>query len=238
MRAIIVRHYKTEFNLSKQIMGWGDSPPVNSWRADIDFITGRLRQQEINFDAIYSSNLDRARQTATCYKNLLGIAATYDTLALNEVNYGKLYKKKKKWVAANYPQHKKDPDFIYPDGESFGQMQQRSVAHLTSLAKAHPQQTVLIVCHAGVIRGLISYFLGLHYADNLKRKIPHGYIGDFQFTGASCTRYEELGKPSGFIRDGIVETPVIQAVACNSKIVGESAVLSVSAEPEVLEECQ
>ena len=207
MRAIITRHYKTLNNVSEQILGWGDSPRDKSWRADVDFVNERLREEGVSFDAVCSSDLERSRQTAMYHARLFGLKIIHDTPALNEVNYGKLYKKKKKWVAEHYPRHKKDPDFVYPGGESFHQMQLRSVDYLSSLAKSRPQQTVLIVVHAGVIRGLVSHFLGLNYADHLKHKISHRYIGDFLLEGDTCVRYDELGKPSGFVRDGVIQVP-------------------------------
>ncbi|MGB5442466.1 MAG: histidine phosphatase family protein [Gammaproteobacteria bacterium] len=207
MRAIITRHYKTLFNAAEEILGWGDSPRDSGWRADMEFVGERLVEHGLSFDAVYSSDLERARQTAMFHARRLGINIIHDTPALNEVNYGNLYKKKKKWVAEHYPQHKKDPDFVYPQGESFRQMQQRSVSFILSLAEKHSQRTVLIVAHAGVIRGLVSHFLGLKYADNLKHKISHRYIGDFQFADNTCVRYDEIGKPSGFVRDGIIKVP-------------------------------
>ena len=207
MRAIITRHYKTIINASDQILGWGDSPRDKGWKADVEFVSSRLHENGINFDAVYSSDLERSRQTAMFHAKLFGIHIIHDTKALNEVNYGKLYKKKKKWVAEHYPLHKKDPDFVYPEGESFSQMQQRSVSFIASLAQAKQQQTILIVAHAGVIRGLVSHFLGLNYADNLKRKISHRYIGDFQFEGQNCVSYDELGKPSGFVSEGAIKIP-------------------------------
>ena len=213
MRAIIARHYKTIINASDQILGWGDSPRDKGWRADVEYVSNRLREQGISFDAVYSSDLERSRQTAMFHARLLGIHLIHDTPALNEVNYGKLYKKKKKWVAEHYPKHKKDPDLVYPEGESFRQMQQRSVSYLSALAKTHPEQTVLIVVHAGVIRGLVSHFLGLNYADNLKHRISHRYIGDFLFNGETCVSYDELGKLSGFVRDGVIEVPFSCPVA-------------------------
>ena len=213
MRAIITRHYKTLNNVSEQIIGWGDSPRDKGWRADVDFVNERLLEEGISFDAVYSSDLERSRQTAMFHAKLLGLKIIHDTPALNEVNYGKLYKKKKKWVAEHYPRHKKDPDFVYPEGESFRQMQQRSVSCLTSLAMAYPQQTVLIVVHAGVVRGLVSHFLGLNYADHLTHKISHRYIGDFLFDGETCVRYDELGKPSGFVREGVIEIPFTRLLA-------------------------
>lgn len=207
MRVIITRHYKTLINAAEEILGWGDSPRDSGWRADVEYVSAQLQQRGIHFDAVYSSDLERARQTAMFHARRYGINVIHDTPALNEVNYGKLFKKKKKWVSEHYPQYKKDPDFVHPEGESFRQMQQRSVALLTSLAKTHPQQTVLIVAHAGVIRGLVSHFLGLNYADNLKHKISHRYIGDFQFDGETCASYDELGKPSGFVHDGVIKIP-------------------------------
>ena len=212
MRAIITRHYKTLINAAEEILGWGDSPRDGGWKADVEYVNAQLKKRGIIFDAVYSSDLERSRQTAMFHAECFGIHIINDTAALNEVNYGKLYKKKKKWVAEHYPQYKKDPDFVYPEGESFRQMQQRSVAFLKSLAKKHPQRTVLIVAHAGVIRGFVSHFLGLNYADNLKHKISHRYIGDFLFDGETCVGYDELGKPSGFVRDAIIEIPFTRAV--------------------------
>jgi broad specificity phosphatase PhoE len=221
MRAIITRHYKTLINAAEEILGWGDSPRDSGWKADVEYVVAQLKKRGIIFDAVYSSDLERARQTAMFHAECFGIDTIHDTPALNEVNYGKLYKKKKKWVAEHYPQYKKDPDFVYPEGESFRQMQQRSVAFITSLAKKNPQQTMLIVAHAGVIRGLVCHFLGLNYADHLKHKISHRYIGDFQFTGEICMRYDELGKPSGFVRDSIIKVPFTRAHSATPIIASE-----------------
>ena len=221
MRAIICRHYKTIINASEQILGWGDSPRDKGWKADVEFVNDRLQERGISFDAVYSSDLERSRQTAMFHARLLGLHIIHDTAALNEVNYGKLYKKKKKWVAEHYPRHKKDPDLVYPEGESFRQMQQRSVSYLSSLASKHPQQTVLIVVHAGVIRGLVSHFLGLNYAENLKHKISHRYIGDFLFDGKNCVRYDELGKPSGFVTEGVIKVPFSRYVTDGSAVASE-----------------
>jgi broad specificity phosphatase PhoE len=207
MRAIVVRHYKTLLNASDRILGWGDAPRVDGWRADVNFVENRLREEFISFDAIYSSGLERARQTAMFYARRNRIHIVHDSPQLNEVNYGLLYGKSKKWVTKNIPEHKKDPDFVYPEGESFRQMQQRSVSFLVSLTESCAGQTLLFVVHAGVIRGLVSHFLGLEYADNLKRKISHRYIGQLEFEGAACKRYDELGQKSGFVRSGAIKLP-------------------------------
>jgi len=207
MRAIVVRHYKTLLNASDRILGWGDAPRIDGWRADVNYVENRLREQSIRFDAIYSSDLERARQTAMFYARRNRIHIVHDSPQLNEVNYGLLYGKSKKWVAKHIPEHKKDPDYVYPEGESFRQMQQRSVSLFVSLTESCPGQTLLFVVHAGVIRGLVSHFLGLEYAENLKQKISHRYIGQLEFEGAECKRYNELGQKSGFVRSGAVKLP-------------------------------
>ncbi len=212
MRALIVRHYKTRFNETGRIMGWDDSPRGRDWRADVDFVDARLRELGIDFDQAYSSDLERSRQTAKIYARKLDITGICARSQLNEINYGKLQKMKKIWVPRFFPQHKKNPNFIYPGGESFRQMQQRSVAFIESLAGSQPGRTILVVTHAGVIRGLVCHFLGLELGSHLRQKIPFSYIGDFCFDGARCTRYDELGHPSGFVADGTVEPPwILQA---------------------------
>ena len=207
MRIILIRHFKTQTNEDGRILGWDDSPPCQDWRTDFDYVDALLTEQGVNFDAVYSSDLERSRQTAKLHARVLGITSVKSSAELNELNYGEFQQKRKSWVVANSPQHKKNPDMVYPGGESFRQMQQRSVRYLSSLVEAHPKQSALVVAHAGVIRGLISHFLGLEYADNLARRIPFRYIGDFLFKGQDCVRYRELGKYSGFVRDRVIKIP-------------------------------
>ncbi|MBT8127814.1 MAG: histidine phosphatase family protein, partial [Gammaproteobacteria bacterium] len=158
MRAIVVRHYKTTSNESEHILGWGDAPPAASWQDDLNKVEAILLSSQINIDHIYTSTLPRAINTGHFYASSLSINDVESSPALREVNYGELFNKKKKWVEKNLPQHKKDPDFVYPDGESFSQMQQRSVDYIETLSEKHPDKNLLIVVHAGVIRGLICHF--------------------------------------------------------------------------------
>jgi broad specificity phosphatase PhoE len=212
MRAILIRHYKTESNEAGRIVGWGDSPPCPDWKVGVDYIETRLRDQGVEFDAIYSSDLQRSLQTARIYASSLGITDVVSDPALKEINYGGVQTREKSWVFEHYPQHKKDPDLVYPDGESFRQMQRRSVDFFNRLALSQAQRTILVVTHAGVIRGLVSHFLGLDYRKCLSYGIPFRYIGDFLFEGTNCLRYDEPGKLSGFVRDGAIEIPFARSV--------------------------
>lgn len=205
MRVIIVRHYKTTSNETGKIMGWGDAPPAKNWQEDPDYVAKVLLKAHLNTEIIYTSSLTRAMNTGKFYADILGIKQVQNTPALNEVNYGKLYNKSKIWVEENIKDHKKNPDLVYPDGESFNQMKARCVTFIESISKKHADKTVLLVVHAGIVRSLVSHYLGLNYANNLKRKIGHRYIGDFTIKDNHCIRYNEPGKESGFITEGIIK---------------------------------
>ena len=207
-RTIVIRHYKTLFNETRKIMGWRDAPGAEGWMEDAKWIEEVLRERVGSLDAVCSSSLERARNTAMHFAAQFGVSDVVHSDALREVNYGALYGKTKRWVTENIPQHKNDPDFVYPEGESFRQMQERSVRYFRSLSRRYPGKTVLVVVHAGVIRGLVSEFAGLDYAANLKRKVSHQYIGDFRMRDDTCVGYDELGRPSGFVRDGVLKLPL------------------------------
>ena len=197
-------------------MGWGDAPPATDWENDLLHVDQVMRRLDINSDAYYSSALGRARRTAHFYAQRRGSKQYQAVPELNEVNYGKLYQRPKQWVAKNYREYKTDPDFVFPQGESFRQMQQRSVDFVLSLQKRHGNDTVMLVVHAGVIRGIISHFLDLDFASNLKRKVSHRYIGEFVIENNACVFYNELGKHSGFVRDGIIDVPFYRKNAATS----------------------
>lgn len=207
MRLIVVRHYKTQINLESRIMGWGDSPPVDGWEADLIDVDRRLAEAGFDIAEVHTSNLERARRTGQFYAERRSVPVQCASETLNEVDYGTLFQHSKKWVAEHVPEYKTDPDYIFENGESFRQMQSRSIARVQTLASRHDKQTLLLVIHAGVVRGLICHYLQLPYAPNLARRISHRYIGVFEFDQGQCHRYTEIGTHSDFIADGIVQVP-------------------------------
>ena len=213
MRIVLLRHYKTVNNVERRIMGWGDAPPASDWEADLLQVDRTLRHLGFNFSAYCSSALHRARATALYYARRRGSSQLEAVPELNEVNYGELYQRPKQWVADNFREYKTDPDFVFPKGESFRQMQCRSVEFILSLQSRYRNETVMTVAHAGVIRGLICHFLGLDLGPNLKQKISHRYIGELIIDKDACVYYGELGRPSGFAKHGVIELPFKRAKA-------------------------
>jgi broad specificity phosphatase PhoE len=224
MRFILVRHYRTVNNEARRIMGWGDAPPAEDWETDVAFVDELLSNRTIRFDAYYSSALVRSLETARYFAAKRGCTQVHAAPQLNEVNYGALFQQSKQWVEESYPEYKTDPDFVFPQGESFHQMQRRSVDFVLSLQRLHADDTLLIVAHAGVIRGLISHFLGLDLASNLKRKVSHRYVGELVIERNACVFYDEIGRPSGFVKDDVVQIPYRgQSIAAPSPVTGDTA---------------
>ena len=215
MRVLLTRHFQTRANADGRILGWSDSEACADAKTDIDYIESRLRDFGITIDRIISSDLERSRQTAKIHADHLGLTQVTESADLNEINYGRLQSLPKAEVPRLYPRHKKDPDFVYPDGESFRQMQERSIGFVSSLITALPDETLLIVAHAGVIRGLISHFLDLDFGANLGQAIPFRYIGDFQLEQGNCLRYDELGEPSGFVVNGAIDLSGADSLQAN-----------------------
>lgn len=207
MRLIVIRHFKTVNNLERRIIGWGDSPPAKNWQDDLIATDQTLREHGLQFHAIYSSSLGRAHGTAQWFAARNQGLEVRTHADLNEVDYGAFSRLPKQWVTDYCPKYKTDPDYVFPCGESFTAMRRRSLRYIRLLERHHAGHTLLVVIHAGVIRGLVSGLLGLPYAPNLQRKISHRYIGDFMLEGGRATRYDELGQPSGFVRDAVIEIP-------------------------------
>jgi probable phosphoglycerate mutase len=121
---------------------------------------------------IYSSPLERARQTAD------EIAAKLSTKVVTEDNllecdFGRFTGRKlndlykiKAWSQL----HRNPGGFRFPQGESFVEMETRMKAFLESCLKTHSGKTVVLVSHADPIKVLINFALGLHI-NNFQRLV-------------------------------------------------------------------
>jgi probable phosphoglycerate mutase len=115
-------------------------------------------------DAIYTSPLERARETAAPIGKATGIKPKVER-GLLECDFGD-------WTGAELPKLMKLPEwrtvqkapstFRFPNGESFTEMQVRMVSTLDRLRAAHPGGTVVCVSHADPIKAAMAHALGTH----------------------------------------------------------------------------
>lgn len=120
--------------------------------------------REIEADILLSSSFPRARQTAEIIAPALGLPVTLDD-DLQEMrpgDPGELY-----WdeyiEKHGVPDPVKEPfRALAPGAENWGQFMLRVATTLHHIARKHEGETVVIVCHGGVINGSLTCFLGLN----------------------------------------------------------------------------
>jgi probable phosphoglycerate mutase len=112
--------------------------------------------------AIYSSPLERARETAAPIGRALRVPVRIER-GLLECDFGswtgqslrRLYKKPE-WTAVQ----RTPSSFRFPEGESFVEMQTRMVGALDVIRRRHAGKTVVCVSHADPIKAAVAHAMG------------------------------------------------------------------------------
>ncbi len=115
-------------------------------------------------DAVYSSPLERAKETAAPIAKACGLR-TRTARGLFECDFGE-------WTGRALAELYKLPEwqtvqrapsmFRFPGGESFTEMQTRMVTSLDTLRAAHPGGTIVCVSHADTIKAAVAHAMGTH----------------------------------------------------------------------------
>lgn len=166
MRIYFIRHGKTVWNLEGRFQGYsGDSALLPESYQDLEKLGKYLA--EIPFDAIYSSDLQRAHSTAVeIAKANHHCQTVLITQQLREWNFGTLEGSKMAIFRAIYPKQAWalkhnlalfDNDLF--EAESVRQVTQRMVDFVQSL-KGQDLETVLIVSHGAFLTASIHRLLG------------------------------------------------------------------------------
>ena len=152
-RLCIVRHGETSWNASGRIQGQLNPPLSTLGEAQALALADVLRNTR--FDAIYSSDLTRAIDTAKPIARQL--AQAFVTLrALRERHYGRwqglLYEEIINVHPDAWRRHaERDPHHHPPGGESLTAFAERVRGCLAWLLTRHPGYTLLLVAHGGVL---------------------------------------------------------------------------------------
>jgi probable phosphomutase (TIGR03848 family) len=130
-------------------------------RAQAQRVADRLARERIV--AIQTSPLERARETAQCIAAKLQLQAEICE-AVNEIDFGE-------WSGRTFQELHEDPRWAAwnsarsvtraPHGESMFEVQARIVRHFESLRSRYPEQNVVLVSHADVIKAALLYCLGI-----------------------------------------------------------------------------
>lgn len=181
-RLCIVRHGETAWNAEHRVQGQLDVPLNAVGLAQAQAAAKLLAREK--FDAVYSSDLSRARQTALPAAALLSLPVLADP-ALRERHYGIFERLTYAEVKKTYPEDyarfaAREPDYAFRTGESLRDFCARSIAVISTLASRNEGRSILVFTHGGVLDMLYRHIAGL----------PLGAERDFGIPNAGLNRVE------------------------------------------------
>jgi broad specificity phosphatase PhoE len=144
---LLVRHGETDWNADGLLQGHTDRPLSDFGRRQVRQLAAELEGEP--FDAVYASDLARARETAEIAGERLGLPVVLDA-DLREKDWGT-------WEGLTAVERDR-VEFV---GESTEAHQERILRALTRIAERHPGGRVLVVTHGGSMRRVQTAALGM-----------------------------------------------------------------------------
>ena len=181
-RLLIIRHGQSVWNREGIIQGQRDIELSLLGLQQAEAMANRLRDARL--DAIYSSPLLRARQTAAALAGSHHLPIHLDA-DLVEIHHGAWEGLTETDVERQFGDllhlwRTRPATVQMPGGEHFQQVKARSIAAVARIAAAHPRQSVAVVTHDVVVRAVIAHVLGL----------PDDHITRFNVSNTGISRVE------------------------------------------------
>jgi broad specificity phosphatase PhoE len=156
---LLARHGETDWNRDGRFQGHADPPLNDAGRAQARRLAERLASTP--FDAVYSSDLARAHETAEILAASHGVPVVADA-GLREVDVGSWSGLTRAEISERFPGAE------HHDGETREEHLTRVVAAVERIAHGHPGQRILIVSHGGSLRALRRHCIGepMHPIEN------------------------------------------------------------------------
>lgn len=160
----LVRHGETEYNRLRIMQGRRINSVLNATgEAQAEALAMRLA--DVAFDAIYSSTLNRAGQTAIAVAAYQSNIPVFHLSDLEEMSWGVLEgepaSEKLTAILEDVHKHWQAGDYAYriEEGESILEVQARALRALQLIVEKHAGQTILIVAHGRLLRVLLASVL-------------------------------------------------------------------------------
>ena len=180
----LIRHGETQWNAEKRLQGQLDSPLTGEGIRQAAVLAGRL--SSVHFNAIYSSDLDRARHTAKIIGSRLNhVAVTFDN-RIRERHFGCFQGLTWEEITDKYPEEAAkefsgNPMNCVPGGESKQQLQARVLAFFGDIALRHTHDKILVVSHGGVLNVWTRFVLHIPLDTPRRFHINNTAINIFEF---------------------------------------------------------
>lgn len=199
----VVRHGESTWNVDGRYQGQTDVPLSHVGVLQAASLAERLTG--LHFDAVYSSDLARAMQTAEMVtERLSGHPPVQPAPDLREIDVGELSGLTVADIRQQYPQYLQDLSTDSwgtrrPGGESMEDLFSRCGVAFRRIRALHPGHRVLVFTHGGVVRVAVGLALG---------GVPAHSWARLSVTNTSITRVllsEQSGTLLGFNDDAHLE---------------------------------
>lgn len=168
---ILTRHGETIWNRKGKLQGETDIPLSRKGVSEAKALTKRFNLSSgIQIHAIYTSKLKRAIHTAELATKELGIPIK-KLKSLNERNYG-IFEGKTIPHSFLIKEIKK--------GESKLKFEKRVISTFKKLLEKHKGETLLVVCHGGVIRVLFKHVKNISDEEIITYSFPNTSVSIFE----------------------------------------------------------
>ena len=171
---LLVRHGETDWNRDRRFQGHADRPLNDAGREQARELAEALSGERI--DAVYTSDLQRARETAEILAARLGVEVVA-LQELREIDVGS-------WQGLTWPEiEQRHPDGAarwhrdghgWDGGETYDELGRRIVDALGEIAARHHGQRVLVVGHGGTVRATRAFVEEVPVAESRRRNPPIG----------------------------------------------------------------
>lgn len=158
---LLARHGESDWNVSRRWQGHADRPLTPKGHEQARALAQRLRDVEL--DAVYSSDLRRAADTAAEVARVQRLEVV-ELPELREVDVGSWSGLTRAEAEERFPEGVARWREGFPgwdDGETYEEMTARVVDAVLGIARAHQDGRALVVSHGGPIRAIHATALGL-----------------------------------------------------------------------------
>ncbi len=164
MKLVLVRHGETVSNQSRIYAGWSNEPLTPNGVAQAH-ARGRALAQTPSISVIYTSPLERARQTAMVLAEHLGCSVRVDP-ALIEMKMGPWEQKSEQEVEAEFPDLwklwlERPADVVLPGRETLQELLHRYLKFVEEVRARHHLGDIAVVTHYAIIRVAVLHAQGL-----------------------------------------------------------------------------
>lgn len=163
VRLLLIRHGESVWNRENRWQGHADIPLSETGRIQAQQLARHMKSEQRSIRALYTSDLQRARETADILGQALSMTPTA-TAVWREMDIGTWSGLTTVEVAARYPEEwerlRQGEDLPRGGGETFAEFQGRLLRALDTYRRIHAGQNIAVVTHGGAVRALLLHCQG------------------------------------------------------------------------------